>query len=274
MRGVVLPQTFDGVYRRRWTNDELAAFDARCLEPRLAALDCGAYLSANQIERHAALVREALDAADAAGRGTERHLLDLGCGTGGYGVLLAERAEAEVVGIDFSGVAIRLARERHAALARRASFYTGTFARTGLPEAYAGACVSVDALYLKPDRAAALAELRRVLRPGAVLVFTAFQPLGEDARDGERRPWAPFLDRAGFVLAAELDVTAAWRSHMRAKHQARWDARDALRARLGERVEPELAVTAAMLGLRGEPAFIDRTERHELVAYARCPHGS
>jgi malonyl-CoA O-methyltransferase len=274
--GAVRPRVFDGVYRRRSANGELAAFDARCLEPQLAALDCGAYLDAEQIERHAALVGAALDAAHAGDSERERRLLDLGCGTGGYGVLLGERAEADVVGIDSSGVAIYLARERHAALAPRVSFYTGTFARTGLPDAYAGACVSVDALYLERDRAAALAEIRRVLKPGAALIFTAFQPVAgtQDSVDADRRPWAPFLARAGFALATERDITGAWRAHMRAKHQARWDARDALRARLGERVEPELAVTAAMLGLGGEPAFIDRTERHELVAHARSAHGS
>ncbi|MEA2666456.1 MAG: hypothetical protein QOI11_3400, partial [Candidatus Eremiobacteraeota bacterium] len=205
--GAVRPQAFDGVYRRRSANAELAAFDARCLEPRLAALDCGAYLDAEQIERHAALVGAALDAAHAGDGDRERRLLDLGCGTGGYGVLLGERARADLVGIDFSGVAIRLARERHAA--RRVSFYTGTFARTGLPDAYAGACISIDALYLERDRAAALAELRRVLRPGAALIFTAFGPLAgaHGSRDADRRPWAPFLARAGFALAAERDIS-------------------------------------------------------------------
>lgn len=276
MRVALQPQVFDGVHRRRSANGELAAFDARCLEPQLAALDCGAYLSAEQIERHAALVSASLAAANAAGGGSGGRLLDLGCGTGGYGVLLGERAGAHVVGIDFSGVAVRLARERHGALARRASFYTGTFARTGLPDAYAAACVSIDALYLADDRADALVELRRVLRPGAALIFTAFQPVvgAQGSVGADRRPWAPFLARAGFALAAERDISAAWRAHMRAKHQARWDARDALRARLGERIEPELAVTAAMLGAGGEPPFIDQTERYELVAHARPGPGS
>lgn len=101
-------------------------------------------------------------------------LIDAGCGTGGVGLWLARSLAANVIGIDISPVAIDLATARRAGFVtpERVAFRVGTLAATGLPDACAHGLVCIDALGTAPDRAAALLELHRVLRPGARAVIT------------------------------------------------------------------------------------------------------
>lgn len=93
-------------------------------------------------------------------------VLDAGCGTGG----LLRRMERDGVvrhatGVDFSPLACELSRTRTQARIVEADL-------TALPfsEGEFGAVVSADVLYHIPDDMGALRELRRVLRPGGVLI--------------------------------------------------------------------------------------------------------
>jgi hypothetical protein len=74
-------------------------------------------------------------------------LVDLGCGRGGPGLWLAREADAALIGVDFSPVAVDQAAHRAAlfGLAGRARFAVGDLTRTGLPHASADAAVSIDA---------------------------------------------------------------------------------------------------------------------------------
>ncbi|MFF4010637.1 class I SAM-dependent methyltransferase [Streptomyces sp. NPDC001717] len=101
-------------------------------------------------------------------------LVDLGCGTGGIGLWLARALNVPVVGIDISPRAVELAAARvHDFLPPgRAAFKVGTVERTGLPDSSAGGLVCVDALGHADDPVAALAEIRRILTPGARAVIT------------------------------------------------------------------------------------------------------
>ncbi|HYI35667.1 MAG TPA: methyltransferase domain-containing protein [Thermoleophilaceae bacterium] len=135
-------------------------------------------------------------------------LVDLGCGRGGPGLWLARAMNARLVGIDWSAAAVELAEGRAPGWLPngRYEMRTGTFTETGLPDGAADAVVSVDALALAPDPAAALAEVRRITAPGGRVAFTASEAAGGDPAD---RVWATLLNESGLALesAAELAGT-------------------------------------------------------------------
>ncbi|HEX4704264.1 MAG TPA: class I SAM-dependent methyltransferase [Pseudonocardiaceae bacterium] len=135
-------------------------------------------------------------------------LADLGCGRGGPGLWLARALSARLVGVDFSPVAVALATERAADFVPpgRAEFHVGTFADTGLPDGIADGAISVDALPFAPDRAAALAELHRILAPGARAVITVAEVA--DPGQGPRGTWSQWLTHlaaAGLRLERRLE---------------------------------------------------------------------
>ena len=78
-------------------------------------------------------------------------LLDLACGRGGYGLELAARTGARLIGIDFATEAIRQAAELAALRGIAAEFRVGDMASTGLPDAAVDGVVVVDAIQFPPD---------------------------------------------------------------------------------------------------------------------------
>jgi ubiquinone/menaquinone biosynthesis C-methylase UbiE len=104
-------------------------------------------------------------------------LLDVACGRGGYGIEVARRTGAHLLGVDFSAVALRHARVSSARLlpAGRAEFRAGTLIATGLPAAVADGLMCVDAVQFADPPLAALLEFRRVLAPGARLVLSCWE---------------------------------------------------------------------------------------------------
>jgi ubiquinone/menaquinone biosynthesis C-methylase UbiE len=135
-------------------------------------------------------------------------LVDLGCGRGGTGLWLARAFDARLIGVDVSPRALEIARRRAPEFVPpgRAEFRLGTFERTGLPAACADGVVSMDALPFAFDRDAALAELRRILRPGGRAVFTAVERLpGHPTYDAADPTWPDRIARAGFELEAGIE---------------------------------------------------------------------
>jgi SAM-dependent methyltransferase len=131
-------------------------------------------------------------------------LVDLGCGRGGPGLWLAQATNVSLVGVDFSLVAVEQATQRAAlfGLAGRARFVIGDLTHTGLPGHSADAAVSVDAFHFAADPDAAATHAHQLLRPGARLVLTNWQP----KHPGDRRlpprariDWPPLLRTAGFT---------------------------------------------------------------------------
>src|SRR5205823_1013639 len=112
---------------------------------------------------------------------------------------------ASLIGIDVAETAVDAARRRaqDLMLADRAEFRLGSFDRTGLADGAADAVMSIDALLFAPDKAVAIAELHRVLRPGGRLVFTTWdyhsQPEGRPPQVDDHRP---LLASTGFALLA------------------------------------------------------------------------
>jgi SAM-dependent methyltransferase len=150
-------------------------------------------------------------------------LVDLGCGLGGPGRWLARESGAGVLGIDVSQVAVDLATAaaREYLDAGRFEYRRGSLAATGLPDGCADGVVAIEALGMATDRGAALAEIRRILRPGGRAMFTGGerQGGGEPGGSGSFR-WGPLVEAAG------LHVVHSYVDEMRSE---RWLAVCALR---------------------------------------------
>jgi cyclopropane fatty-acyl-phospholipid synthase-like methyltransferase len=173
--------------------------------------------------------------------GPGRRLLDLGCGTGGPTVYLAQHAGCDAVGIDFAqaGVARARRRAREAGIAHAAFLVAGGTALPLRP----GSCdavMSLDVLLYVRDREALLLECRRALRDGGALALVdevvrgaGLTPAEQEARalfgpavyDTEEAH-ADHLRRAGFTDVVVEDWTPAFAAlndrwcAARARHRA------------------------------------------------------
>jgi SAM-dependent methyltransferase len=102
------------------------------------------------------------------GQGTIRRVLDLGCGTGGHAVLLADRGY-EVVGIDRSPDMLERARARGSS----ARFELGEIGNVDLDETFDAALMMFAVLGYQVGNAdvqAALSTARRHLRPSGLFL--------------------------------------------------------------------------------------------------------
>jgi ubiquinone/menaquinone biosynthesis C-methylase UbiE len=95
-------------------------------------------------------------------------VVELGCGTGLYTRAYAPACR-QVLATDVSAPMVESARRALAALPN-VSVQLADAVATGLPAGSADAVVAVNLLHIVPDAAAVLAEARRLLRPGGVLV--------------------------------------------------------------------------------------------------------
>jgi SAM-dependent methyltransferase len=150
-------------------------------------------------------------------------LLDLACGRGAYGLLIAQEAGISLIGVDFSAQALTEAREQAARMGvSNASFRIGGLTATGLPDASAGAVLCTDAIHFPDEPARAYDEIRRVLKPGGRVVLTCWEPLDRhDERLSLRVRRADLgagLRQAGF-MAVEVRDRPSWL----AREHALWE---------------------------------------------------
>jgi SAM-dependent methyltransferase len=143
---------------------------------------------------------------DVYGQGAIKRVLDLGCGTGGHAVLLAERGY-DVVGVDRSAPMLEQARARGS----DARFELGDLTSVDLGETFDAVQMMFAVLSYQvtnADALAALASARRHLQPGG-LVFADvwYGPAVLSQRPGER---VKLVEAPGTQLirmaAGELDV--------------------------------------------------------------------
>jgi cyclopropane fatty-acyl-phospholipid synthase-like methyltransferase len=185
------------------------------------------------------------------GLGAESRLLDVGCGSGGPALRLAETKGTSVVGIDLleEGIttATRLAQER--GLDDRARF-TRVDAGGRLPfdDQSFDAVISIDVMCHLPKRADIFREWHRVTAPGARVLFTdptIVTGLVTDAEIAARSAVGIYvfsaqsvneklLAQAGFDLIHREDLTENMASMAGRWHDAREQFRDDLVTDEGE----------------------------------------
>jgi SAM-dependent methyltransferase len=156
-----------------------------------------------------------------------RTLLDLACGRGGYGLEIANRTGAVLVGVDFSAEAVRQARENGQRLRSNAEFSVGDMTATGIDTGSIDAVVCVDAIQFAEPPQAAFQELHRVLAPGGRVVLTSWEPIDRyDDRVPERMRR---LDLAGGLTQASfVEVEIRDRPGWRTSEHAMWEEAAAL----------------------------------------------
>jgi len=194
----------------------------------------------------------------------EARLVDLACGRGGYGIEVARRSGARLLGVDFSEVALAQARRGSAGVLAegRAEFRAGTLVATGLPDAAADALMCVDAVQFADPPLAALTEIRRVLRPGGRVAVTCWELTGPpDDRVPARL----------HVVHLHRDLTAAGFTDVRVEQRPGW--REAERRLWQEMVAVEAGTDEALRSAQSEGrrtlATFDALRR--VVATATAP---
>jgi hypothetical protein len=111
--------------------------------------------------------------ADLAGVGPGARVLDVASGRGRSARLLASEYGAEVTGVELSAQSVAAARTeaKAAGLGRRVRFVHGDAAALPVPSRAFDAVICECALCLFPRKGAAVAEMRRVLRPGGTVAI-------------------------------------------------------------------------------------------------------
>jgi SAM-dependent methyltransferase len=152
-------------------------------------------------------------------------LVDVGCGRGGYGIEVARRAGARLLGVDFSEVALAAARLSAARLlpVGQAEFRAGTLTATGLPDGVADGLMCVDAVQFADPPVDALVEFRRLLASGARLALSCWEAADPADERVSPRIRAVKLRRdlpaAGFA-DVQVDEKPQWREMERTMWQA------------------------------------------------------
>ncbi len=155
-------------------------------------------------------------------------LLDLACGRGAYGLLVAKQAGTLLIGVDFSAQALSEAREQATRMGvTRASFRVGELTATGLPDASVEAVLCTDAIQFPDEPAAGYEEIRRVLKPGGRVALTCWEPLDRaDERLSARLRRANLA--AGLRQAGFTDIEVRDRPSWLAREHALWEEAAAL----------------------------------------------
>src|SRR5688572_21676045 len=194
---------------------------------------------------------EWLGYADRLDVGRDSDVLEIGSGSGGPGLYLAEARGCCLTGVDVNEHGVRtgnaLAEAR--GMAERVRFEVVSAGEPSLPfeDGRFDAVISNDTICHIPDRAVALREWYRVLRPGGRVLFTdalvvtgpvsneeialrtsigfyVVVPRGENER---------VLGAAGFAILGVDDVTASTANISQRRHDARARHREALSGREG-----------------------------------------
>jgi SAM-dependent methyltransferase len=150
-------------------------------------------------------------------------LVDLGCGHGGAGLWVAQQHGAQLIGLDISRVGVELAASRTAelGLADRFRFRVADMVDTGLPDASCDGAISLDVLLFVADKAAAIKEAARILRPGARFAITTWEQPGYSERLNSHQlaDYCPTLQAGGFDVEL-YGEPQGWRVQQRALLEA------------------------------------------------------
>ncbi len=133
----------------------------------------------------------------------DQKVLDVASGRGTSALLFAQEYDVDVVGVDLAPANVSLATgaAQAAGLAERATFRVADAERLPLPDSSVDAVICECALCVFPDKAAALREFERVLRPGGRVGLT------DVTADPDRLP--PELTTIGAWIACVTDARPA-----------------------------------------------------------------
>jgi SAM-dependent methyltransferase len=196
------------------------------------------------------------------GLGPVRRVVDLGCGTGGHAVILADRGY-DVVGVDRSPDMLERARQRGS----RARFELGEIARLELGQTFDAVLMMFAVLgyhIANVDVQAALATVRRHLQPGGLFLCDVwYGPAVLDERPSQRiKVIGSGEDQVIRTASGELDTRhqlCVVRYHLWRLKQGRLAAevREQHRMRYFFPLELELLLNAADLELTRLGSFPD-----------------
>jgi SAM-dependent methyltransferase len=199
--------------------------------------------------------------------------VDLGCGQGGPGLWVARETGAALVGTDLSevGIAHADARARLLGLTGRARFQTGDVVATGLPDASFEGAMSVDVLWAVPDKARAIHEIARLLKPVGRFVFTNWDrdlsPPGYPPPLSDHRP---LLEQAGLDVES-YEVQAGAEAKRRALYERVVAAEPELIKEMGvEGAQKLLFEARGTLGLTDGTDYLAHSRRILVVARKRA----
>lgn len=114
-----------------------------------------------------------------------KNVLDIACGEG-YGTHLLSTVAASVVGIDISAEVIDHARSRYG---DKVTFSVGSCTSIPLPDASMDAVVSFETLEHVAEHEEMLAEVKRVLRPGGILILSTPDKMTYAVRPEDKNPF-------------------------------------------------------------------------------------
>ena len=178
-------------------------------------------------------------------------VLEVGCGSGGYALYIAERAGCSLIGLDINSAGVRNANDLAIAngLASRVSFQQVDVSKTlPFPDGTFDAVFSNDVLCHIPGRPSVLGEISRVLKPGGRILFSdalviggmvsheeiatrssigfyVYSPPGENER---------LMKRAGFDQIRVTDTTEGAAQIAKRWHEARGKRKQELVAMEGD----------------------------------------
>jgi ubiquinone/menaquinone biosynthesis C-methylase UbiE len=194
------------------------------------------------------------------GLGPGKFCVDIGCGSGGISLFVANATGAHVTGVDWSAIAIESAMEKswRSEISRQVSFLVADAAATQLPSASFDGAISIDALQLMPRPKAVLEEVARILRPGGVLAFTTWLGPPVPGRFFVM-DYRPLLEENGFTME-ECVEPEHWLENHRLVYRLFREREADLRSELGE------SIAGALLSEANRSGFLKNCRRINLKA--------
>lgn len=130
----------------------------------------------------------------------DRTVVEIGCGRGGNSALVAEKFNAQVIGIDMSSEAIAFCSKTHTKPSL--NFRVGDALNIPLDDAFCDAVLNIESSHSYGNLPKFLKEVRRICRPGAWFLHTDF--LSPEDWDYVRSRLKAF----GFLTEDDRDITA------------------------------------------------------------------
>ena len=134
-------------------------------------------------------------------------LIDVACGRGGNGLVVARDLGAQLVGVDLSTEAVKAAKRRidDFGMRERAEFLAADMRELPFSDAEFDAALCVDTLYMVPDKRAGLQQIRRVLKPGRPFVIITWEMDVPFAV----KDYHPLLNECGFRVS-HYEMIEGW----------------------------------------------------------------